>query len=361
MSYCFSYNNLGRFRPALKIGVITLIMVLGLFANTDLKAQDQHFSQFFTNPLLYNPANTGYFNGNYRVGVNYRAQWPFAINGKLVTYQNYSAFTDFSFLEKVVNKVDFAGIGAYALSDQAGDGNLKTTKFNLSLAYHKGFDKHNKYMLSGGFGAAYVLRSIDFTKLYFNDQWNGKTFNPDIPALENYSSNSAHYFDINAGLMMRLGFSERYAVNVGGALYHINRPRDTFYNGDNRIGMKTVIQSNFHAKVTDVFDLDVYALFATQKKAIEASFSALATYAPYSYRKEANYKFYVGAIYRVRDAFAPTIGTQLGPVRLLLNYDITTSHLARFNNGIGAFEVSLTYTGKFPNHSGMKKVYCPKF
>jgi type IX secretion system PorP/SprF family membrane protein len=260
-----------------------------------------------------------------------------------------------------VNKVDFAGIGAYALSDQAGDGNLKTTKFNLSLAYHKGFDKHNKYMLSGGFGATYVLRSIDFTKLYFNDQWNGKTFNTDLPALENYNNNSAHYFDLSAGLMMRLGFSERYSVNFGGAVYHINRPRDTFYNGDNRIGIKTVLQSNFHAKVTDVFDVDVYALFATQKKAIEASFSALATYAPYSYRKDAKYKLYVGAIYRVRDAFAPTIGTQLGPVRLLVNYDITTSHLSPFNNGVGAFEVSLTYTGKFPNHNGMKKIYCPKF
>jgi hypothetical protein len=33
-----------------------------------LVAQDIHFTQFFTNPLALNPAQTGYFNGNYRVG-----------------------------------------------------------------------------------------------------------------------------------------------------------------------------------------------------------------------------------------------------------------------------------------------------
>ncbi|MEO6832110.1 MAG: type IX secretion system membrane protein PorP/SprF, partial [Chitinophagaceae bacterium] len=38
-------------------------------------AQDIHFSQFYENAILRNPALTGIFSGDYKVGVNYRTQW----------------------------------------------------------------------------------------------------------------------------------------------------------------------------------------------------------------------------------------------------------------------------------------------
>ena len=40
------------------------------------KAQDLHFSQWFNEPLLTNPANTGFIpDADYRLGANYRNQW----------------------------------------------------------------------------------------------------------------------------------------------------------------------------------------------------------------------------------------------------------------------------------------------
>src|ERR1035441_5781184 len=49
-------------------------------------AQDIHFTQFFSNPLILNPAQTGNFNGNYRVGFNFKGQWPWAIAGSPYNY-----------------------------------------------------------------------------------------------------------------------------------------------------------------------------------------------------------------------------------------------------------------------------------
>ena len=46
-------------------------------------SQDIHFTQFFTNPLILNPAQTGNYEGNYRVGFNFKAQWPFAISNSI--------------------------------------------------------------------------------------------------------------------------------------------------------------------------------------------------------------------------------------------------------------------------------------
>ena len=39
------------------------------------KAQDIHFTQWMFSPLNLNPAETGRFDGDYRVVGNYRSQW----------------------------------------------------------------------------------------------------------------------------------------------------------------------------------------------------------------------------------------------------------------------------------------------
>ncbi|MCV5244983.1 type IX secretion system membrane protein PorP/SprF, partial [Escherichia coli] len=41
----------------------------------DTTAQDIHYSQFYENAMVRNPALTGIFSGDYKAGVNYRQQW----------------------------------------------------------------------------------------------------------------------------------------------------------------------------------------------------------------------------------------------------------------------------------------------
>lgn len=327
----------------------------------DSYAQDQHFSQFHTQPMTTNPANTGYFDGNYRVGGIYRAQWPFAANGQFVTYNNFSAYADFSFLDGYLGKVDFMGAGIYAWNDEAGDGNLRTTKINATVAYHKGFDKKGKYMLSGGFGFTMVQRAVDFKNFYFNNQWNDRFFDRSIPNLEQYANQSRWYYDLSAGLNMHIGFGTKYVLTIGGALYHINRPKDSFREANNRIGIRPIFNASFNGKLSNQLVLNAQFIFNYQKEAIETSIGALLGYSGDNYRSKIRNTFYVGAYYRIRDAMIPTVGYQVNNTRLLVSYDFTLSKLTYYNKGVGGFEVSLVHTGKFKSKNIVKKIYCPKF
>ena len=52
------------------ISVLSVVM----FMFPGVKGQSYHFSQFFSTPLLTNPANTGLTDGPYRLASNFRAQ-----------------------------------------------------------------------------------------------------------------------------------------------------------------------------------------------------------------------------------------------------------------------------------------------
>jgi hypothetical protein len=56
----------------MKGNIILILLFLGCF---NIKAQDIHFSQFHKNPLVINPANTGFYNGTHRAGISYKTQW----------------------------------------------------------------------------------------------------------------------------------------------------------------------------------------------------------------------------------------------------------------------------------------------
>ena len=55
------------------ITIITAGLLLGM--NTNSKGQDIHFSQFYDNAILRNPALTGIFSDEYKFGLDYRSQW----------------------------------------------------------------------------------------------------------------------------------------------------------------------------------------------------------------------------------------------------------------------------------------------
>src|ERR1019366_3034800 len=112
-------------------GTNVFVFLSAIFCSLSTFSQDIHFTQFFTNPLILNPAQTGYFDGNYRVGLNIKAQWPFAITNTTYNYHTESPYVDFSFGEKKI-KSGWMGIGFNFLNDQAGDGRLTYRRFSLS-------------------------------------------------------------------------------------------------------------------------------------------------------------------------------------------------------------------------------------
>ena len=100
-----------------RLGRYNLLLCSWLFFGFNAKAQDPVFSQFYLSPLQLNPGLTG-LTEDPRFSANYRNQFPGFNNA----YRTYALSYDQYF--------PYANIGAgfWLLSDDAGDGLLKTIK-----------------------------------------------------------------------------------------------------------------------------------------------------------------------------------------------------------------------------------------
>ena len=95
-----------------------IILSLFVFVSLVAQAQDYHFSQFYSTPIMLNPASAGFFRGDYRLITNYRRQW----GGVTNPYKTMAVSYDMGvWRDKENTKFLAAGINFY--SDKAGDGN----------------------------------------------------------------------------------------------------------------------------------------------------------------------------------------------------------------------------------------------
>lgn len=355
--------HLFQIKPFGFAGVL-LPVLFGFIASTAL-AQDIHFTQYFANPLSINPAMTGFYNGSYRLGLNYKAQYPFAIDSRFLNYNTTSVYGDFSILDNKINSYDWAGIGLNYTNDVSGDGNLRLNKINLALAYHKGLDRYNKHHISIGISGAYVHRAINFDALFFNNQWVDRVgFNLNLPTNEEdvYQTDRTGYFDLTIGLQGRNKISDKLTLGYGFSMLHLTRPTESFYGQDNKQGIRYVIQLLTEYKISQRVELHPSAYFTTQKRSFEALFGLLGGYRLNKNGRNKTFKLHYGAYYRVNDALAVVAGGQYHRTRLLFNYDINLSSLTRASQGRGSFEFSLIHIGTFARKKNFnKKVFCPVF
>lgn len=128
-----------------------------------VKAQDAHFSQFYSNPLYLSPSFAGSSEGS-RFILNYRDQWP-SIPGNFVTY-SFSADHYFRSLR--------SGMGLIFFSDQAGGGKLST--LNIGYLYSFKIPVSRTFYLQPGLSAYYYSRKVNYSKLNFADQFFGNQF-----------------------------------------------------------------------------------------------------------------------------------------------------------------------------------------
>jgi type IX secretion system PorP/SprF family membrane protein len=329
---------------------------------SSLVAQDVHFTQFFSNPLILNPSQTGNYEGNYRVGFNFKAQWPFAISGKVYNYHTEAPYVDFSFGERKLKSAWF-GLGLNFLNDEAGDGRLTYRRMSLSAAYHQAFDKDHRYILSTGFGLSYIIRSVDFSKFYFNNQWvDDFGFNITLPNNEPLQRESFQMVDLNAGINLGAQIHNQVKLDFGFAMMHLNRPKHSFLGTTERLGLRYQANFGITYTVNERIAITANAYYGNEKKAQEITAGAMLEYGFINNRHSVpSNTVYLGLYYRGKDALAPVIGYQYKNTRLLFNYDVTLSGLSKPGKANGGPEISIVHKGSFYKHFGSKKVYCPEF
>lgn len=333
--------------------LIAVLMPLGTYA------QDVHFSQFFSSPLTVNPAQTAYFEEDWRVGLNYKNQWPWGSSSRNFTYRTISAYGDGSVFDRRAPVGDRMGVGANVVHDRAGDGQLSVTKARVTGAYHLSLDRFNDFYLSFGAGLAFVQKQINYDNLYFNEQWTDNGFDQDIPSGENPDGNSLTFMDVTAGAMLSGEITNDISISTGLALYHLNLPQESFYGNDNRLGPRPIANAGATFNVTDRITISPGIMYSNQKRAQETVFGSLASF-KLPFRSRADQKLFAGAYYRWDDAAIPLVGYQYGSLRVLVNYDINVSSLTLASGGQGGLEVSVVYTGIIPGKDRLRVIPCPR-
>ncbi|MEO6868318.1 MAG: PorP/SprF family type IX secretion system membrane protein [Ginsengibacter sp.] len=335
-----------------------LILLLTVMLTRESFAQDLHFSQFFNNPLLTNPANTGFIpNADYRIGASYRNQYS---NIMSVPYKTISIYGDAQvFRNKLEN--GWMGLGGVILRDVAGSGSLTSTKVYGSLAYHQMLGLSS--LLSAGFNVGWANKRIDQSKLTFPDQFDGKFFDASLPTGVQLQNNSIGYFDVQAGLNYAYFPSDDVYINAGYSIMHVNTPQENFFGDssyiDNKVPIRHTAFINGIFKVSDQVIVNPNAYYSRQARSSEL---VLGLNASYDLTGDGSKQLIGGLYYRYNESVIPMIGLEINNVRFTFSYDVTTSSLRNFNNSLGAAEFNVLKQGFYNEYEGNRRQsLCPTF
>ena len=253
-----------------------------------------------------------------------------------------------------------------AMTDKTANGILTSNYFSFSTAYHKAIDEDNQHQISIGFQGTYANQLLDGPRLRFLDglQIDG-TWLPSPTEPENLMQVTAHYFDMNTGILYNGSLNGSNAVYVGASLYHLNQPKESFLGVDNIIlpTRLTIHAGGYFPSASAGATWYVSALYNQQATASEF---VLGGALELSVSDDENYpvNLYLGAWTRVNnvtDAVIPYIGLDYGSFSLGMTYDVNISAFKVATQERGGMEISLIYILKHSEGQSVHAVQCPRF
>src|SRR5919107_620428 len=177
----------------LKRQIILIIIIAQAIAS---RGQDPSFSQFFSSPLNINPALTARINAKWRVISNLRDQWI----GPASPYASGTISYDTKALREMMSENTVFGIGGMLMHNQSMRGIHKASFASVNLSYNvllaEGDAEHR---IGIGIGGIYGNKTVDFSRLYFAEQFTGTGFDQNLPHGESALSEMKPYLSSTAG------------------------------------------------------------------------------------------------------------------------------------------------------------------
>ena len=316
-----------------------LVVVAGLLAFMDAKAQDPEFSQFYAAPLYLNPAFAGTAGGP-RFNLNYRNQWP-GINN---AYEHFA----FSYDQHIPTLG--GGIGVLVTSDDQANGVFKNTHVGAMYSYLLKVNK--EVTIKAGIHTTYANHSVNGNNLIYAYDNGGNPI---------YSSNpngnrSISFVDFGAGALI---FTEK--VFGGVSVDHLTEPNHSIDGGNVPLARKYTGHVGMFIPVN-------------KRKKNPASISPNVLYQQQGASQQLNLGMYynqgpivIGGWYRTTlvngDALIALVGVKYEMLKVGYSYDIVTSKLR--TSASGAHEVSLSVELPAPDRrvrgKSYKRINCPSF
>jgi type IX secretion system PorP/SprF family membrane protein len=320
-------------RSISKIKSLLFTCLLIVSFNAIVVAQDPNFSQFYNNPVYYNPGMTAIANG-ITVRMQNRSLWT-PIAGKFDTYS-------VTFEGEAINKV---GLGAIA-----GEGLLRTNHINFNYSYRVVESRNMIFQV--GFSGGITNKFVDWSKFTFSDQLDevfGRVYNS---AFVTPSNSSKTYADFGSGCAFRFnqrshraGTSyKRSTITLGGAVNHLNRPSDGLIGEKDKLPMKFVAHGNANVLINKM----IYApgfIFERQAQFQTITLGGSVINKPFSLGFWVRNRTYLFSGYSY-DSFITSLGinvplNRVSNMRVTYSFDLTISRLR--TSSIGSHEISLIF------------------
>jgi type IX secretion system PorP/SprF family membrane protein len=297
-----------------------------------LFAQDAHFSQYHSFPLLINPATTGWMDEQLRVSTNHRRQW----ENITVPFLTSGISLDASFLGGTLNG------GILALHQSAGDANLQT--FTLiatsAVVLPVGLFRHHHF--SWGIECGIVQKSLDVSKLVFGNQYDNRgNFDTNIPSQETIRENTRTLPELGTGVLWYYDATEygsRYLPYAGISVFHLTEPNESFLGGKSFLSRRFTFFGGTELLFGKNFFLAPQFLAMKQNAAMELNGTILSRYTVL----DSNSVMF-GISYRLNDAIVAMFGFQYAMYAISFSYDMTVSGLRTATNYSGGMEISFRY------------------
>jgi type IX secretion system PorP/SprF family membrane protein len=329
-------------------------------------AQDIHYTQFYNTPLTTNPALTGVFNGQYRIGAIYRNQWFSAVSGGTFfnsPFQTPSISFDMPFILK---NGDAVGVGALIFYDEAGAGSITTFSGQVSASYIKHLGKDGRHQLSAGFQVGYTQYKLSAADQKFASQYSGNDFNPQMASGVSLLPN-VNYINLNVGLLYFGKLTNTISMYLGGTIFNTTEMKV------NLVGDQSKQSLNLRGNINGGLDFTIgrrYHILPSVLWMRQSGTSDLNTGLGFGYDINMRTNITLGIYnrandvvdaYHQADAVIAYAAFQVKGFKLGVSYDFTVSKLSDGNSGAGGLEISLIYIGLPKVYDERKMMFCPRF
>ncbi|MBI2259490.1 MAG: PorP/SprF family type IX secretion system membrane protein [Flavobacteriia bacterium] len=309
----------------------TLFYIFIFFNCAILFAQDVHWSQFYDNPLFISPSNTGNHDGEHRIITSYKDQW------RSVT----KAFQTFSLSYDKKLKNEDLRLGAVFLSDQVGDGKFKTMELLLSSSYFIPLNQKKTHNFLTGIQLGWNHRSFDFNQFYFDEQYNGVTYDPSIQNTEDLAQDKKNNFTLSAGVKYQAVLKNKSLFEFSYSTFNLNQANNSFYQSKVKRDLRHTLFVQYFWNYDKKFKILPSIIFQKQGEFNEFLFGS--NFQTHFIKKRSTQVVHFGVFMRLKDAFIVKTGLQYNSWYLGLSYDVNISSLQTASNKRGGFEINLRY------------------
>ena len=326
----------------MKLTPTFILIALFFLSSKKVISQDLHYSNVLKSTPIYSIGSIGSDEAYVRATSLYRNQWP-TVGKSFTTYGlNVDGKID-------LNNKNSLGLGFISNRDQAGDLSLTKLQVEVAVVYSQQITRQS--YLSGGIQGGFIQHSIDGTEAKWQNQINGKEFNPTISSGEEPFFQPFMNYTLGAGLRWKYANNQAQSgglsnLQFGLSMYHIaNSPIDYLSSEKDKVRVVFSGSSSISLNQSKIEPAFVY-----QQKGKETEFVIGAMY-KYIILRGSRQKSYsdgidisAGAFFRLpNDAIIPTVNFSYENFTIGIAYDINISPLIQASNSIGGIEFYLQF------------------